>query len=1208
MYMSTASDEIIEYLSWVLFYLVYFIYILLEMCLGITKKSQLHIGCWNINGHKNKGFDKYSDPRFINEICNKDIVCLIETHCSLEESLSLDGFKPVHLIRPKSKGTYKRSGGISVFVKSELRPGVNFLEHENNDYIWLQLCRDFFGMKDDIYLCYVYNPPDNSSYTKSLDEDIFELIEKDISKFSDSGKILIAGDLNARTGSQVLDFINDDQLLDKIPGFENFSPDQNLLVRYSMDEVLTTRGKNLNEICIQSGLRILNGRVQGDFIGQLTCFTPNGSSVVDYFISSESLMENISFFKVHKFFGELSDHCQISVMLKIDCRINNNINDKLQFAPSTYIWNETSSQEFITALSSDNIQSKINDFNNKTYDNVDILVADLNSIITEVADKSLKQKQPKKKNSKHLNKRKQPKWFDMSLTCLRRQLDSKEKLLKKYSKDPVVRTSYFSLLKLYRKSRKHKLKEFRQSVMNELDNLHDNNPNKYWDLLKELSKDNNKSSSPDIPSNTWFEYFKDLNKSKVNTPNDNFVNNFKQMEKEKIFSELDFQINDQEIITAICTLKNKKSSGFDMILNEMLKCSQSFLLNSLKKVFNHILVTGSFPNLWAKGFIVPIFKSGPTHDPSNYRGITIGSSLGKLFAKILNTRLETFLSKRNIICKEQIGFCKKKRTSDHMFVLKTLIEKYTQKGHKLLFSCFVDFRRAFDTVWHMGLFYKLRKYGISDLYYNVIKNMYKKTELNVRIDKSHMTDSFASNIGVRQGDNLSPNLFKLFINDLPEIFDNTCDPVQLDSIKLNCLLYADDVVLLSETAEGLQKCLDKLSQYSKKWGLEVNLKKTKSLVFNGTGRLNHSNFYFNNCPIDKVRQYTYLGINFSASGSFTDAKHDLYKRGLKALFKIYKIFKNHKPKIKTLLHVFDHTVKPILTYGSEIWGAFDSKKLTDKGDCYFEKICKELQIELIHTKICKFSLGVGKRSSNMAVIGELGRYPLFIEIIVNMFLYLSRLEKTEDKLLSEALSVSKALSNQNKKSWYNFMSSLSKYLDTDLFKIFNMKFNLKKFILNRLKLKYNQLWYSSLNDDRKSMSFGNKLRTYRLFKNNISFEPYLSMGNRNLRIQMTKFRISNHNLEIERGRYRGLQATDRICNLCKNGVEDEPHFLLKCKSLENERESILSNIVKTFKNFKNLDIHSQFIWLMSNEDNYILNQVCNLINNLNTVRKQILET
>ncbi|CAG2187584.1 unnamed protein product [Mytilus edulis] len=487
------------------------------MCLKIAKKSQLHIGCWNINGHKNKGFDKYSDPRFVNEICHKDIICLIETHCSLEESLSLDGFTPVHLTRPKSKGTYKRSGGISIFVKSELRP-------------------------------------ENSSYTKSLQEDIFDLIEKDISKYSDTGKILLAGDLNARTGTQVLDFINNDESLDNIPVFDKISPDLNLPVRYSMDEVLSTRGKSLNEICIQSGLRILNGRTPGDFTGQLTCYTPNGSSVVDYFIASENLMENILFFKVHKFLGELSDHCQISVMLKIDCKIKNNVDDKTQIPPSTYIWDETSPQEFQTALSSNKIQNKIKEVNDNVYDNIDNFVSDLNSIITEAADISLKLKRPKKKNPKHLNKIRQPKWFDISLTGLRRQLDSKEKLLKKLSKDPIVRTSYFSLLKLYRKTRKQKLKEFRRSVMDELDNLHENNPNKYWNLLKDLSKDTNKSTSPDIPCNTWFDYFKELNKSKINTTDNNFINRFKQLEKEKIFSELDFQINDKEVITAIYTL------------------------------------------------------------------------------------------------------------------------------------------------------------------------------------------------------------------------------------------------------------------------------------------------------------------------------------------------------------------------------------------------------------------------------------------------------------------------------------------------------------------------------------------------------------------------------------------------------------------------------------------------------------------------------
>jgi len=177
------------------------------------------------------------------------------------------------------------------------------------------------------------------------------------------------------------------------------------------------------------------------------------------------------------------------------------------------------------------------------------------------------------------------------------------------------------------------------------------------------------------------------------------------------------------------------------------------------------------------------------------------------------TRLNKFLTKRNIICSEQIGFSKGMRTSDHIFVLKTLIDKYTQQGSKKLYSCFIDFRKAFDTVRHEELFYKLRLNGISDLFYNVIKNMYGNIDLSVKTDASHITDSFKSYIGMCQGDNLSPNLFKLFINDLPLIFDNTCDPVKLHKTSLNCLMHADDVILLSETAIGLQNSLSLLHDY-----------------------------------------------------------------------------------------------------------------------------------------------------------------------------------------------------------------------------------------------------------------------------------------------------------------------------------------------------------------------------------------------------------
>ena len=269
--------------------------------------------------------------------------------------------------------------------------------------------------------------------------------------------------------------------------------------------------------------------------------------------------------------------------------------------------------------------------------------------------------------------------------------------------------------------------------------------------------------------------------------------------------------------------------------------------------------------------------------------------------------------------------------------------------------------------------------------------------------------------------------------------------------------------------------------------------------------------------------------------------------------------------------------------------------------------CNGLKAEKAHMKFCKFSLGVGKRSSNLAVIGELGRYPLFIEIIISMFSYLTRISKSKDILLSEALSVSKLLSDQNTKSWYSTTLSLLKYLKLDLRFVMNSKTNLKHFLYTKLKSNYNRLWFLSLHDDKINKDFGNKLRTYRLFKNNISLEPYLSMKNDEQRILLSKLRISNHNLEIERGRHRGLQAKERICKLCLKEVEDEIHFLLKCEALQNVRTPFIDLINNNNYNFKHLDIREQFIWLMSNEDNFIINQLSDMILKLHSSRNDIIQ-
>ena len=116
---------------------------------------------------------------------------------------------------------------------------------------------------------------------------------------------------------------------------------------------------------------------------------------------------------------------------------------------------------------------------------------------------------------------------------------------------------------------------------------------------------------------------------------------------------------------------------------------------------------------------------------------------------------------------------------------------------------------------------------------------------------------------------------------MQEKFDDSCYPVSLNSLKINCLMYADDVILLSENAQGLQSCLDKLQSY---WGLQVNIKKTKSLVFNNTGRLNATKFTFNGATIESVTKYSYLGVTFAISGSFTNAKTE----GLKVYFRLRK--------------------------------------------------------------------------------------------------------------------------------------------------------------------------------------------------------------------------------------------------------------------------------------------------------------------------------
>ena len=224
-----------------------------------------------------------------------------------------------------------------------------------------------------------------------------------------------------------------------------------------------------------------------------------------------------------------------------------------------------------------------------------------------------------------------------------------------------------------------------------------------------------------------------------------------------------------------------------------------------------------------------------------------------------------------------------------MFVLRTLIEKYTKDYKGKLYTCFIDFWKAFERAEHNILFYNLRQIGISGNFYNIIKDTYANNSLSVKI-KSDFTQSFPSNIGDRQGDTLSPDLFKVFINDLPEIFDSSCDGFDIGTYHLNCLSYAGGVILLSKTETGLQNCISKLGKYCDDWCLEVNYDKSKVIVFNKAGKFYETKFTYKDQKLESVREYRYLGVTFAISGSFSYASSELYEKGLKGFFKLKSIF------------------------------------------------------------------------------------------------------------------------------------------------------------------------------------------------------------------------------------------------------------------------------------------------------------------------------
>ena len=432
---------------------------------------------------------------------------------------------------------------------------------------------------------------------------------------------------------------------------------------------------------------------------------------------------------------------------------------------------------------------------------------------------------------------------------------------------------------------------------------------------------------------------------------------------------------------------------------------------------------------------------------------------------------------------------------------------------------------------------------------------------------------------------LSPFMFIFYLNEIIKLsIKNNCRGIFIDNDHPNIpmLLYADDLVLLGDTIGGVQKLLDTLSEFCDKWGLKVNLSKTKQMVFRNGGIIKKNEIlYLNGVKLETVSYYKYLGIVISTRLSWSPAQSTLSAQASKAINMINQMNFKCNYSFKTSCEIFDKCALPILTYGSEIWG-------TDIHS----------SIENVHFKFCKKQLGVGCKSPSPAVIGDCGRGRIYLACYLKCVKYWLKIIAMPEGSLVKACYI--LLYNQCNLGKLNWASKVKQILNQYGFGYVwegQSVNDVNSFLCNfKTRLSDCELqWWS---DQVGEMS---KLQTYKLFKTERNVESYLLLSiPRRLRVAIAKFRISNHDLEVEKGRHYGIKYEDRLCKLCgqfnKIHIENEYHVLFECKAYYDIRKLYIVNHVANVKTL------NSFLNLMKSDDVNCIINLANFVCSMNKIR------
>ena len=372
-----------------------------------------------------------------------------------------------------------------------------------------------------------------------------------------------------------------------------------------------------------------------------------------------------------------------------------------------------------------------------------------------------------------------------------------------------------------------------------------------------------------------------------------------------------------ELDKVITQIKKEKAPGPFGIYGEHIIYGGYWLHEFIRDWLNKLLKTGVVPECLKRGRVSLLYKRGDCLDPANYRPITISSVMMKVLTRLLNIRLEKVVEENNFLSDKQFGFRKKYSTADAVLVVSAAIDKARMDNLDAGMAS-IDLKAAYDMVSREALFKKLEELGLNGSFLKLIEDYYTGDSVVYVVGDSTTNPLFMTQ-GVKQGCNLSPMLFNLFLVDVINRVHTMKLGIRLGSDIITIISYADDIIAFTRCIDDLKHVIECITVECQKINMKVSITKSRILRV-GLSVRTYDNVDDDQLDFDQVLKCKYLGVILENRtgiyyGEFAQA---CVKKARAYKFSIMRKAKDSFDPIRVAREMWNKAAIPGILYGCEV--------------------------------------------------------------------------------------------------------------------------------------------------------------------------------------------------------------------------------------------------------------------------------------------------